>query len=69
MWNNLGGIDRAVRIALGLVLLAFVRFGPETDWGYLGFLPLLTGVFGYCPIYALFRISTNPNAPAKRTTG
>jgi hypothetical protein len=66
MWSNLGGIDRAIRIALGIGLIALVRFGPETAWGYLGLLPLLTGAFGWCPLYALFSISTNPKSPADR---
>jgi hypothetical protein len=64
MRQNVGSIDRAVRIALGVVLLALVSFGPETPWGYLGFVPLLTGAFGWCPLYALLRISTKAKVPA-----
>src|SRR5687768_11912041 len=67
MWNNVGSLDRVIRIALGLVLLSLVRFGPQTEWGYLGFLPLLTGAFGYCPIDALLRISADERAPAGAT--
>ena len=63
MLANVGGIDRVIRIALGIVLISLVRFGPQTSWGYLGFLPLLTGAFGWCPLYALLRISTIPKAP------
>jgi hypothetical protein len=65
MFNNVGSIDRVIRVALGIVLLLLVRFGPETAWGYLGFVPLLTGMFGWCPLYALLGISTNPKAPAR----
>jgi hypothetical protein len=64
MWNNVGRTDRAIRIVLGLAVLSLVRIGPETPWGYLGLVPLFTGVFGYCPIYGLMRISTNRLSPS-----
>ena len=63
MWNNVGRTDRVIRIIIGLTLLSLVRFGPQTDWGYLGLLPLLSGAIGFCPIYALMKISTNRQAP------
>ena len=63
MRQNVGSIDRALRVVLGLVLLLLIKFGP-TPWGYLGFVPLLTGAFGWCPLYALLRISTVPRTPA-----
>ena len=65
MFNNIGGFDRFVRMILGLAIRSLVRFGPETAWGYLGLVPFLTGVFGWCPLYALLGISTNPKAPAR----
>jgi len=46
-----------------MALLSLVRFGPQTSWGYLGFVPLLTGAYGWCPLYALLRISTIPKTP------
>ena len=55
---NLGGIDRAIRILAGAVLLALVFVGPQTPWGYLGLVPLLTGVIGFCPAYCPLRLST-----------
>jgi len=55
---NLGGIDRAIRILAGAVLLALVFIGPQTPWGYLGLVPLLTGVIGFCPAYCPLRLST-----------
>jgi hypothetical protein len=58
MSTNEGTIDRVVRIILGLVLIALVFVGPKTAWGFLGFVPLLTGLVGYCPIYRLFKVST-----------
>ncbi len=50
--------DRAFRIALGLFLLALVFVGPQTWWGLVGLVPLLTGIVGFCPLYRLFGVST-----------
>lgn len=55
---NEGALDRVLRIILGLVILSLAFVGPKTAWGYLGVIPLLTGVVGFCPLYALLRIST-----------
>lgn len=56
--TNEGGLDRALRVVVGLGLLALVFVGPKTPWGYVGLVPLLTGLVGYCPLYALLRINT-----------
>ena len=64
MFRNIGALDRAIRIVLGIVLLALVFVGPRTPWGYLGLIPVLTAVAGYCPLYGLFRISSCPGRPA-----
>lgn len=58
MTNNVGTVDRAVRIVVGLVLLSLVFVGPQTHWGWIGLLPLFTGLLGWCPPYALLRINT-----------
>ena len=55
--------DRIARTALGIVLLAFVVLGPKTAWGFVGLVPLVTGVLGTCPIYRLFGITTCPVGP------
>lgn len=55
---NVGGLDRILRVVVGAAALALVFVGPETPWGYLGLVPLLTGVLGFCPLYPLFRVST-----------
>ena len=60
MLRNIGALDRGVRIVLGLVLLALVFVGPRTPLGYLGLVPLVTALAGYCPLYGLLRISTCP---------
>lgn len=56
--TNVGSTDRLLRIALGLILIALVFVGPQTAWGWLGLIPLATGVLRICPAYALFGIST-----------
>lgn len=53
MTKNVGSTDRLVRIVLGIGLLLIAFEGPRTAWGYIGLVPLLTGLFGYCPLYQL----------------
>lgn len=55
---NEGTIDRAIRIIAGLVLISLVFIGPQTAWGWIGLLPLATGLAGRCPAYSLFGINT-----------
>ncbi len=55
---NEGTVDRAVRIVIGLVLLSLVFLGPKTAWGYLGLIPLATGLSGSCPLYSVLGIDT-----------
>ncbi len=56
--RNLGNVDRVVRIVAGLGLLALVFVGPQTPWGYIGLVPLLTGIIGFCPAYCPLGLST-----------
>lgn len=58
--RNEGTVDRAVRVALGLVLLSLAFIGPKTPLGFIGLVPLATGLLGSCPLYTLFGISTCP---------
>jgi len=58
--KNVGTIDRALRVVLGLVLLSLVFFGPQTPWGWIGVVPLLTALVGYCPAYSVFGLRTCP---------
>ena len=60
MIRNEGTIDRALRIILGLVLLALVFVGPQTPWGWVGLVPLATGLIGWCPLYTLLGLNTCP---------
>ena len=58
MKSNVGGIDRVLRIVLGLVLIGLAASGTVGLWGWIGILPLATGLMGWCPPYALFGWST-----------
>lgn len=57
MTKNVGGIDRALRIIVGLVLISLVWLVP-TKWGWLGLIPLFTGLFSFCGAYTLLGINT-----------
>jgi Protein of unknown function (DUF2892) len=60
MKANEGSIDRVVRILAGLGILSLAFVGPQTPWGYIGIVPLLTGLIGWCPAYTLLGINTCP---------
>jgi hypothetical protein len=60
MQRNEGTIDRALRIIAGLGLLSLVFVGPQTPWGWLGLVPLVTGLVGICPVYSVLGIRTCP---------
>ena len=55
---NVGGVDRVLRVIVGIGLLSLVFVGPQTAWGWIGAVPLLTGLLGYCPAYLPFGIKT-----------
>jgi membrane protein implicated in regulation of membrane protease activity len=58
MKSNVGGIDRILRIVVGLVLIGLTFTGTVGVWGWLGVVPLATGALGWCPPYAIFGWST-----------
>lgn len=62
MKANVGGIDKILRIAGGVALLAFFALaeGPNRFWGLIGLVPLATGVMGFCPFYPLIGLNTCP---------
>ncbi len=57
---NEGTVDRALRIIAGIVLIALAATHTIGMWGYIGVVPLLTGILGICPAYSIFGISTCP---------
>lgn len=58
--ENVGTIDRIIRVVLGLVVLSLAFVGPETPFGYLGIIFIATGLMKTCPIYSIFGMSTCP---------
>lgn len=58
--TNEGTLDRAARVVLGLGVLSLTVVGPQTLWGLVGLVPLLTGIVGSCPLYTVLGISTCP---------
>ncbi|MFN8790403.1 MAG: DUF2892 domain-containing protein [Bdellovibrionales bacterium] len=58
MKQNVHQIERLVRVLLGVGLLAFALIDPSNYWFFLGILPLLTGLVGWCPPYALLGFNT-----------
>lgn len=60
MIRNEGGLDRAIRVIAGLGLISLAFVGPQTAWGWIGLVPLLTGIVGFCPAYRLIGLNTCP---------
>jgi len=59
MKANVGGIDKILRIVLGLALVAWAALGGPV-WAWIGIVPLGTGLIGFCPLYPLLGINTCP---------
>lgn len=57
---NVGTVDRVLRVAAGLLLIGLAGTGVIGVWGYIGVLPLLTGILRFCPAYALLGINSCP---------
>ncbi len=60
---NVGGIDRVLRIIVGLALISLVFVGEQiigqnVVWGWVGVVPLVTGLFSFCPLYTLLGLKT-----------
>lgn len=58
MKTNVGVIDKSLRIIVGIALIALAAFNVIGWWGYIGIVPLLTGLFNFCPAYTLLGMST-----------
>ena len=57
-FKNEGKIDRILRVVLGAALISLVFVGPQTAWGWVGLIPLVTGLIGNCPVYSLLGLNT-----------
>ncbi|GMV11325.1 MAG: hypothetical protein AMXMBFR55_30590 [Gemmatimonadota bacterium] len=59
MWRNVGTLDRAIRVVVGIALLTFALAGERTTWwALIGIFPLGTGLTGICPLYRYLNVST-----------
>jgi hypothetical protein len=58
MSTNEGTVDRVLRVIVGAGIVSLAFIGPQTPWAYLGVIPLITGLVGFCPAYALLGINT-----------
>lgn len=58
MSKNEGSLDRGLRVIAGLGILSLVFVGPQTSLGYLGLIPLITGIVGICPLYSVLGLKT-----------
>ncbi len=58
MTQNIGGIERIVRVLAGLILVGLTLTGHIGVWGWLGLVPIATGLIGWCPPYSLLGINT-----------
>ncbi|PMR73178.1 YgaP family membrane protein [Billgrantia endophytica] len=58
MQSNVGGIDKILRIVVGATLMLLALAGMIGPWGWIGVVPLVTGLFNFCPAYRLLGVST-----------
>lgn len=67
MKANVGGADKILRIIAGVVLLSLILIleGNARWWGLVGLVPLLTGLFNFCPLYTLIGLNTCPVSAKK----
>jgi DUF2892 family protein len=62
MTLNVGGVERVVRVLVGVLLLALVVVGPQTWWGLIGMILIATALWGWCPIWSALGVSTRREA-------
>ena len=58
MKQNVHNIERVVRVVIGAAIVSLVFIGPQSPWGWLGLVPIATGLLGWCPPYAMLGITT-----------
>lgn len=69
MKMNVGGIDKSIRIIIGVALISLVFVGPQSPWGWIGLIPLATGLMGWCPLYPLLGLNTTHKDTSANTSG
>ena len=65
MKTNIHPLEREIRMIVGAILILLAFVGPKSPWFFLGIIPLLTGLIGWCPPYALLGINTCKTKPKK----
>ncbi|MBN9461497.1 MAG: DUF2892 domain-containing protein [Burkholderiales bacterium] len=65
MLKNVGGMDRMLRVVVGLALIVMAVTGTIGVWGWIGVVPLVTGLAGWCPAYRLLGMNTCPMSSKK----
>ncbi|MDQ6957951.1 MAG: DUF2892 domain-containing protein [Mariprofundaceae bacterium] len=55
---NVGTIDKVLRVIIGAALISLVFVGPQTPWGWIGVIPIVTALVSFCPLYAILGIKT-----------
>jgi hypothetical protein len=65
MKSNVGTLDRSIRIIAGVALIVLAALGKVGVWGYIGIVPLVTGIFQFCPAYRLIGLTTCPLSSTK----
>ena len=66
--KNEGTLDRVLRVLVGIGLISLVFVGPQTPWGWIGVVPLVTGLVGSCPLYTLLGLRTCPLKTSDQTS-
>lgn len=56
--KNEGNLDRILRVVVGAIVISLVFVGPQSAWGWVGLVPLVTGLVGNCPVYSLLGIKS-----------
>lgn len=56
--KNIGNLDKVLRILVGIIGVTIVFVGPQTAWGWLGLVPLITGLINFCPLYKVLGLNT-----------
>ena len=64
--RNVGAVDRWIRLIVGAFILSLVFWGPRSPFAWLGIVPLVTALFGHCPLYAMVGIRTCAKDQVKR---
>ncbi len=55
---NVGTIDKVIRVIIGTALISLVFVGPQTPWGWIGVIPIVTALVSFCPLYTILGIKT-----------